>query len=91
MAENYNEKCRLTDLLNAEKFATGTYNECLNESSTPELRAVFSSILEEEHKIQNDIFNEMSRRGFYPTKQAEDALVKQAKDKYAASVPCCQG
>ena len=86
--QKYNEKEQLTDLLCAEKFMTSKYNDCLNESSTPELRAAFGSILEDEHKMQNEIFKEMNTRGFYPLKSADEATFKQVKDKFACHCGC---
>ncbi len=86
--KNFGDREQLTDLLNSQKFITGEYNSNLNESSTPELRSTFSSILAEEQAIQNRIFNEMNERGYYPVSKAEEQKVMKTKEKYAPKSTC---
>ena len=40
-------------------------------------------ILEEEHDIQQDVFNMMHSKGYYPTPAAEQQKVDQLKQQYA--------
>lgn len=47
----------------------------------------FVDILTEEHQIQADVFNEMSKRGWYPVQQAEQQKIQQAKQKFENSKP----
>ena len=77
----------LTDALASEKFATDGYNNFSNECATPEVRQKFLALLSEEHQIQNDIFQEMSKRGWYPTPAAEQQKIDEAKQKYQNMAP----
>lgn len=46
----------LTDLLSSQKFMTGNYNNYSGECSCDGLRTKMLDILDDEHKIQNEIF-----------------------------------
>ena len=47
-----------------------------------DLRNDVLHILDEEHAIQNTIFEEMKTRGFYPVKAANKTMIGQAKKKF---------
>ena len=79
----FDEKQRLTDLLSSEKFLTGVYNTYCCEASTGAVKSCLMSILEDEHRIQQEIFTEMNNRGFYPLEKAEDTKLTEARQKYA--------
>ena len=72
----------MDDGLSCQKHVTGTYNTFANECATPELRRDMMQILEEEHTIQQNIFDEMSKRGWYQTPPAEPIKMEQAKQKF---------
>jgi spore coat protein CotF len=55
------------------------------ESSTPNIRDAFKTALNETLDIQNKIYSEMSAKGWYPSQQAEQQKIDQAKQKYSAS------
>jgi len=82
--QNYGEKEILNDALVTEKAITGAYNTFSNECANPNVRSVMLQLLNEEHDIQFDVFNEMHTRGFYPTPLAEQEMVSQAKQKFSA-------
>ncbi len=82
----YTEKEILSDALNAEKSATNLYNMSANECAHEGLRSSMMSLLEKEHKIQVDVFNQMHTKGFYPTPDAEEKKVQEAKQKFSCSV-----
>ncbi len=81
---NFSDKDRLADALNAQKFAAGHYNEFACEAATPDVRACVMNILCEEHQIQEELFDEMHSRGWYPTEAADDQKLQNAKDQF-----CC--
>ena len=81
----FDEKARLMDLLNSEKQMTGIYNTSLCESETASVRSCFSSILTEEHNMQNELFMQMKSRGWYPTEPAEQTKLEEAKQKFCTS------
>ncbi len=76
------EKEILNDVLASEKAVTGAYNAFANECATPNVRDEFMRILTEEHQIQADVFDEMQKRGWYPTPAAEQQKIQQAKQKF---------
>ncbi len=80
---NVDQSVCLFDLLNSEKFLAGVYNENLLESATPEVSSCLSGILEDEHRIQKELFNELSARGLYPTEKAPEDKLTQTKMKFA--------
>ncbi|MCL2056431.1 MAG: spore coat protein [Oscillospiraceae bacterium] len=80
--QSYHEKEMLTDLLASQKFVTGGYNTFANECATPAIKTDFVNILTEEHRLQNEIFCEMHKRGWYQTEAADQNKVNMAKQKY---------
>ncbi|NLJ30350.1 MAG: spore coat protein [Clostridiales bacterium] len=76
------EKEVFNDVLSSQKFITDTYNTFANECVTPNVRSEFMRILNEEHQIQSEVFDEMQKRGWYQTPAAEQQKIQQAKQKY---------
>lgn len=72
----------LTDLLTAEKHCTSAVNTFITESTCANLRQNLKNILNDEHNIQENIFNIMTQKGWYPTSDAQAQEVQKAKDKY---------
>jgi spore coat protein CotF len=83
--QSYQDKEMVTDLLASQKFVTGGYNTFANECATPAIKSDFVNILREEHQLQNEIFNEMHKRGWYQTEAADQNKVNQAKQKYSST------
>lgn len=54
---------------------------------TPGVRDSFLSLLDEEHLIQADVFDEMHKRGWYPTPAAEQQKIQQARQKFQNAKP----
>lgn len=84
--KTFDEKQMLGDVLNTQKYVTSVYNSDLLECATPDLKDCFRRIFEEEHSIQEEIFTEMSNRGYYPVEKAQDVKVDAAKQKYGQLV-----
>lgn len=85
MQQIYTEKEVLADGLCTQKNTTSLFDKAANECVHDNLRDTMLKILEEEHKIQVDVFNLMHQRGFYETPAAEAQKVQQVKQKYAQS------
>ena len=81
-----NEQEKLTDALSAQKMLTGMYNTYCCEAATGTLRSSLLSILQDEHRIVEEIFNEMNVRGLYPVQRAEEKKIADAKNKFASTV-----
>lgn len=82
-APAFNEQQKLQDLLSCEKHMTALYNGFCNESATPAVKSCLCALLQDEHTMQNELFNEMSSRGWYPTAKAEDSKLQAAKLQFA--------
>ncbi len=82
MNQIYTEKEILDDALATEKASTGVYNNFSNECVHENVRNVMLDILEQEHDIQDDVFRMMHARGLYPTPDAEQKKIDEAKQKY---------
>ncbi len=76
------EKENLTDMLSSQKFISGNYNIWAGECVSENLRNTMLNILDDEHCIQNEIFNEMSTRGWYPVKPASPQEIDTIKNKF---------
>ena len=86
MAENQNscfgDQQMMDDALSSQKFITSTYNTFANECSSAALKSEFMNILSEEHQIQQDIFDDMKKRGWYESREADPEKLEQARKKY---------
>lgn len=82
MAGIYTEKEILGDALAAQKSCTNEFNTCANECVHEDLRQTMMDILNEEHTIQQDVFNMMHEKGYYPTPAADDKKVAALKQQY---------
>lgn len=78
----FGDKEILQDLLSSQKEITGIYNTAAGECAAVGLQNDMLTILGEEHKIQHEIFTEMSKRGWYPTEPAEQQKINQAREKF---------
>lgn len=82
----YTDKEVLADALAAEKNATSNYNTMANECVHDSVRDAILHCLEQEHSIQEEVFNMMHQRGYYPTPDAETSKVQTAKQKFSQCV-----
>ena len=82
--KNFSDKDMIGDVLSTQKMMTGGYNTVANESSNPQIKNTFMDILNDEHCIQHDVFEQMSQRGWYPTESAPQNKIDTVKQKY-----CC--
>ena len=82
---NFSEKEILSDALSSAKAATNHYNTFSNECVHENVRHAMLHCLEQEHDIQQDVFNMMHEKGYYPTPAAEQKKVDQLKQQYCQS------
>ena len=78
----YDDQEMFNDALYSQKQITENYNLSANECAGAQLRDLFLSILNEEHQIQADLFDEMSKRGWYPVQNADQQQVQQTNTKF---------
>ncbi|MBQ3546751.1 MAG: spore coat protein [Lachnospiraceae bacterium] len=86
MQSVYTEKEILGDALTAQKTATSEMNISANECVHEDVRQTMLHILSQEHDIQQDVFNMMHEKGYYPTPMAEQKKVDETKQQYCQCV-----
>lgn len=72
----------LDDVLSSQKHMTGLYNTYSGECKNTTLQGDMLNILRDEHNIQYSVFQEMEKRGWYKTEQAEQMKIDEAKTKF---------
>ena len=80
-----NDKEMLFDALSSQKQITAGYNQYAGECAHTDLRENMLQILNDEHCIQNTIFEEMRSRGHYTITQADSTQIQQAKQRLSSS------
>lgn len=53
------------------------------EASTPQVHTTFKQSLDCALQMQNDVYNEMSKMGWYPMQKAEQTQIQQLKTKFS--------
>lgn len=81
--QEYSDKEILGDGLTAQKATTDLFNTASNECVHDNVRNTMLKILEQEHSIQNEVFNMMHSRGLYNTPAAEMKKVQEAQQKFS--------
>jgi spore coat protein CotF len=79
------EKQILQDSLMSQKQMTGAYNTFAGECVSEQLRCAMLNILDDEHKIQSDIFCTMQQNGWYQPEQADQQKIQQARQKLSSA------
>jgi len=70
------------DCIASQKQIASSYNAFAGECVSEQLRCDFLTILEDEHRIQADLFSQASNRGWYQVVQAESAQISRLKQKF---------
>lgn len=83
-AQILTEKDILKDCLSSQKFITANYNNYAGECANEQLRNAFLNILDDEHRIQADIFTDMNANGWYPVQPADQQKLQQTRQKYSS-------
>ena len=72
----------MDDILAAEKHAAVNYSIFANECATESVRVDVMNIMNDQHKLQSEIFDFMSTRGWYAPEAAETQKIQKAKQKF---------
>ena len=84
---SFGDREMLADALANQKLLTSNYNAFANECTNNAVKSELMNILNEEHQIQHEIFDEMLQRGWYNVEQADANKINQAKQKYQSQYP----
>lgn len=86
MAGIYTKKEILEDALASQKATTSLFNTSANECVHEDVRQTLMHILNDEHEIQQDVFEIMHTQGYYPTPAADAKKVEETKQQYCQCV-----
>ena len=79
----FTDQDRMEDLLAQEKYLIDGYATFIPEASCPELRNVLSDNLNGCFNDQYTVYDKMSNLGWYPTKNAPQVEIDEAKQKFS--------
>jgi spore coat protein CotF len=78
----FNDRDRINDILAMEKYLTQAYNTGLNEMQNPRLHETIQGVLSDTHNMQNQVFDQMWKKGWYKIEAAEPQKVSQAYEQF---------
>ena len=81
--QSFGDREMMNDILSSQKHLTDTYNSFANECSSPAVLSELMNILNEEHQMQHEVFDEMQQRGWYQTEPAPQQKIDQCKQKFS--------
>jgi len=77
-----NDRDRLNEALNYEKYLSFGYTTGLNEMQNPDLHRDVQQILNDVHNLQFQLFEEMFNRGWYKMTAADAQEIGQAFQQF---------
>lgn len=77
------EKEILQDGLISQKLITESYNTYAGECVNEQLRGAFLNILDDEHRIQADMFCSLQSNGWYQVEPAEQQKIQKTRQKFS--------
>ena len=83
------DKIIMDSILSSVKGACDLMMHGAIESSTPAVHSAFKQAFDETLALQNEIYNKMSQKGWYPSAKVEQQKIDSVKQKF--SVQSTQG
>ncbi len=80
-----NDKCLMEDILNGAKGGCDLFMHGTIESGTANVHSTFDNVLDNCLRMQNDIYNKMSQKGWYPQETVEQQKIMQVKQSFSQS------
>lgn len=78
-----NDQQIMESLLLTTKGVCDLYLHGTLESATPNVHSAFDSVLNESLTIQDEIYQKMAAKGWYPAQQAQQQQIDQVRQKFA--------
>ena len=78
-----NDQDRMEDLLTQEKYLISAYSTFIPEATCPQLRGVLNNNFNECVQNQYSVFDQMSKLGWYPVKDAPTPEIDAARQKFS--------
>lgn len=79
-----NDQAIMENLLLTTKGVCDLYMHGTVESATQNVHSAFDAALADSLCMQDDIYKQMSAKGWYPAEQANAQQIAQVRQKYAA-------
>ena len=83
------DKLIMENLLNTAKGVCDLYMHGAIESCTPNVRQAFTTALNFELGMQDELYQQMQQKGWYAPEQAPARQTQQIRQKYSPN--CCGG
>lgn len=77
------DKTLMETLLHSTKGMCDLYMHGTVESATPNVHQTFDQSLKDLLTMQNEIYNKMSAKGWYPSEQVESEKIMKVKNQFA--------
>lgn len=77
------DKCIMENILLTTKGVCDLYLHGAIESGTANVNAAFDKALNDSLCMQDEIYQKMAAKGWYPTEQADQQKLQQVKQKFA--------
>ncbi len=78
----FGDREMMEDALASQKFAAHGYNLYANECASPAVMGELMTILNEEHQIQHEVFDEMLKRGWYTSEPVQQAQIDACRRRF---------
>lgn len=78
-----NDQSLMENALQLTKGSGDLYLHGTLESSSADVHAVFQNALDETTKMEHEIYNFMTEKGWYQVQQVEEQKVQQTKQKFS--------
>lgn len=79
-----NDKNLMENILLLEKGACDLFMHGTIESSTDNVHQAFNTALNDALCMQDDIYDKMAQKGWYPTEQVEQNKINSVRQRFAA-------
>ena len=78
----FDDRMMMNDTLNTQKQITQMYNHYAGECSCPQCKDTLMDVLQDEHDMQYEVYQEMAKRGWYTVQCASENEVECACKKF---------
>lgn len=85
ISPNFGDREIMEDVLASQRQMTAEYNAAANQCASSALQSEFMTLLGEEQQIQMELFQEMQKRGWYPTEQAPRQKIEAAREQFTGT------
>ena len=79
------DKCIMENILQTAKGACDLFMHGTIESDTENVHATFSNALQTALTMQQDVYRQMSKRGWYATEQEQQQKIDAVKQKFTTA------